>query len=434
MATRGIQAVAALVSILLVARYLDRATQGYYYTFLGFAVFVQLSEFGLAYAVMQSASHESPTERSPVADLSADHVLTSRLSALLRGAFRFNSTTTVLSAIVVALIGTRILDTGKPAGVGAQVDWGGPWSAAILAVAISQLLNPQIALLEGVGYVEAVWLLRLKQEVAAACALWAGLVFGFGLWSIAVSYVVRLAVGLTWVQSGWRRPYFARLKQKDAVAHGAYWWGEVWPFQWRIGVSAVSGYLIFQFFTPLMFALKGAEIAGQFGMTLSLTNGLLTATSAWLASQAPLFGRLIAQGSFHDLDLRFKRSLLSSFAVVLGAGAILEGGVILLNRIHHPFAARMLPPTAFALFVGAAVTNHVIFAMAVYLRAHRREPLMAASVCGALLTPLTIYIAGRHFGTTAIAGCYLALTLLGLVITTAVFFSCARGWRTQSYA
>src|SRR5918993_4566939 len=57
MLARGTQGVAALVGIVLVGYFLDRTTQGYYFTILSFVAFVQLADFGLTYAVMQSASH-----------------------------------------------------------------------------------------------------------------------------------------------------------------------------------------------------------------------------------------------------------------------------------------------------------------------------------------------------------------------------------------
>jgi hypothetical protein len=102
--------------------------------------------------------------------------------------------------------------------------------------------------------------------------------------------------------------------------------------------------------------------------------------------------------------------------------------LFLLNRFAPATAARLVLPSAFALFVAATLANHLIFAMAVYLRAHRREPLMLSSVAGALLTPLTIYVAGRFGGPVAIAAGYFALTMVGLVIATTVFLSRSRAW------
>ena len=430
--TRGVQGVAALVSILLLARLLDQTTQGYYFTILGFVTFVQIAEFGLAHAVMQNASHEAASS-PPNAGRLAEATASSGLAALLQGATRFNAAITLLAALVIAGVGTRMLLAGASAGSVATGTWAMPWMGALLAVGATQLLNPRVALLEGAGFVSSVWLLRFVQEVLAALALWTTLFAGLGLWAIALSFASRAMAGAVWLNSGWRRNYFVALTRTHA-RRDAYWWSEVWPFQWRIGVSALSGYLIFQFFTPLIFAIKGPTIAGQFGMTLALTNGLLTATSAWLISQAPLFGQLIATRSYDQLDQAFVRSLRSSFLLVLVVGIAIAAFVVVLDRLQHPLAERLLPPGPFALFVAAAILNHVIFAMAIYLRAHRREPLMVLSVVGALATPLVIALVGRHAGVAAIAASYLALTVAGLGITTAIFFSRSRAWHVDAYA
>jgi len=431
MLTRGAQGVAALLSILLVAQLLDRTTQGYYFTILGFVTFVQIAEFGLAHAVMQNASHEAASP--PNAERLTEPTGSNRLASLLRGGTRFNAGITLLAALVIGGVGTRMLVAGESTGSAATGSWVMPWMSALVAVGATQLLNPRVSLLEGAGFVSSVWLLRFVQEVLAALALWTTLLAGLGLWAIAFSFASRAMAGAIWLNSGWRRNYFAALTRSRAP-RDAYWWSEVWPFQWRIGVSALSGYLIFQFFTPLIFAIKGPATAGQVGMTLALTNGLLTATTAWLISQAPLFGQLIATRSYDQLDRAFVRSLRSSLLLALVVGIAISAVVVVLDRLHHPFAERLLPPGPFALFVATSILNHVIFAMAIYLRAHRREPLMVLSVMGALATPLVIALVGRHAGIAAIAGSYLALTVAGLGITTAIFFSRSRAWHVDSYA
>ena len=433
MLTRGSQGAAALGTILLVARILDKGAQGYYFAIVGFVAFVQLAEFGLTYAVMQSASHEA----ARVDDAQAVPVQgsSSRLAALLRGATRFNATITFIGAVAIGAVGTRMLLAGQSTGSAAVPTWRLPWIAALVAVAATQLLNPRISLLEGAGYVSPVWALRFAQEVAAAVALWTTLLVGWGLWAIAASWATRAAIGVAWLTRGWRRKYFADLALiAPRATSDRYWWREVWPFQWRVGVSVLSGYLIFQFLTPLIFAIKGPAIAGEFGMTLALTNGLLMITTAWLSSQAPLFGKLIATRSYNELDRAFVRSLRSSFLLVLVVGVAIVALVAALDRLHHPLAERLLPPGPFALFVSATIVNHVAFAMAIYLRAHRREPLVLVSAIGAVTTPLVVAYVGQRAGVDAIAASYLGLTVAGLAITTAIFFSRSRLWHVDSYA
>ena len=59
LAARGTQSAPALVTIVFVGRFLTLDSQGYYYAILSFVALVMLGEFGLNYAVMQSASHEA---------------------------------------------------------------------------------------------------------------------------------------------------------------------------------------------------------------------------------------------------------------------------------------------------------------------------------------------------------------------------------------
>jgi hypothetical protein len=433
MLTRGTQGVAALIGIVLVGHFLDGTTQGYYFTILGFVAFVQLADFGLTYAVMQSASHEAAAVTS-TGDGIPHGQISRQLAALLRGATRFNAATTILATLAIAGIGTRILMSGNAAGASAS-EWWVPWIASLASVGAGQLLNPRVSLLEGAGFVSAVWLFRLLQELTAALTLWTALIFGAGLWAIALSYASRVAVGLVWLGAPPRRRYFSALVGAPTDrGFAAYWRREVWPFQWRIGVSAMSGYLIFQFFTPLMFALRGPAIAGQFGMTLTLTNGLLTVTTAWLNSLAPRFGTLIATRSYDRLNQEFVRSVRSSFLVVLVIGAAMSAGLLVLVRVQSPLAQRLLPPGAFAFFVAATVINHLVFAMAIYLRAHRREPLLVSSVAGALITPIVVSYAARYGSTTAIAASYLVLTTIGLGVTIAIFVSRSRAWHAVPHS
>jgi len=270
----------------------------------------------------------------------------------------------------------------------------------------------------------------MQQELAIAATLWTALALGFGLWSLGIAYTTRFIYSTIWLRSHSAAELLRALVHGDASASppSNYWRTEVWPFQWRIGLSVVSGYFIFQLLTPIVFALDGAHAAGQFGMTMAITNGLLTATTAWLNSQAPLYGRLIAQRDYGELNREFTRAVGSSFVVVVAAAVAVISVVAVLAARRHPISMRLLPPLPFALLMASTVINHLIFALAVYLRAHRREPLLIPSVAGALLTALTIYLTARSGNLVWVTGSYLALTALGGLVTLIIFISRSRSW------
>src|SRR5262249_16446142 len=194
-----------------------------------------------------------------------------------------------------------------------------------------------------------------------------GLVTGLGLFSLPVAAAGRLAHTSIWLAQAAHST--ARLAGNHWDHAIAQWRSDVWPFQWRIGLSVLAGFLIYQLFAPILLATQGAEVAGRFGMTVAVTNGLLSVTTGWLNSQAPHLGMLVAAKDYATLDRDFARTFRRS-SVVAGVGAValvccLELGLSFAPRL----ANRVLPPLPFLLFAASAVINHVIFALAVYLRA-----------------------------------------------------------------
>ncbi|WP_431243073.1 hypothetical protein ACQ9BO_26135 [Flavobacterium sp. P21] len=90
---------------------------------------------------------------------------------------------------------------------------------------------------------------------------------------------------------------------------------EIFPFQWKIALSWISGYFIFQLFNPVLFATEGAVVAGQMGMTLTVLNSIFSLAFSWISTKVPVFSSLIAQKNYKDLDALFDKTLLQSTAL-----------------------------------------------------------------------------------------------------------------------
>jgi hypothetical protein len=70
---------------------------------------------------------------------------------------------------------------------------------------------------------------------------------------------------------------------------------DILPYHWKIALSWVSGYFIFQLFNPVLFATEGAVVAGQMGMTISVLNGIQALSMSWISTKVPLCSGLIAK-------------------------------------------------------------------------------------------------------------------------------------------
>jgi hypothetical protein len=396
---RGMQGATMLAAALCVAWRLSVEEQGIFFVFMSLGVLLQLCDFGLSYAALQTASHFRVTDGD------------ARFGSFRMRANRINATVLSVAAISIAVLGALIVSARPDAGH-AQLNWAGPWIGFVVAVFIAQLVNLEVVFIEGFRSVVEAWQVRFVQEVLGGCVFIAALLGGAGLWSLCAYSAARLAIAAWWIRrEGVRFP-------PPPKSGGApfNWRRDVWPFQWRIGLSGLSGFLIFQAFNPIVLIEQGASIAGRFGMSLSIMNMLLLVTTVWPLSQVSRYVGLLAQHKFHEAQRAFWRMLAGStfFAVLLAVG--LTYALILSNEREMSFASRLADTTTTGALLLAALVHHVVQCFAVILRAERREPLLMVSVFGGLLTVVAVWLSAHYGGLRDIAFTNLGCASIGIPV------------------
>lgn len=415
--SQGWSALIVPVTMVVITYRLSMAEQGYYYTFASIVALQVVAELGLATVIVQCASHEwaAENERSGVAR--------SRLASLLRQALRWYVGAGVLVMIGLVLGGHHFLATQGSLGV----EWEKPWFVLSIVAGLSMIQLPVIAVIEGCQKVISVYRFRFFQSAISSAALLAALWLGWSLYALAVASLVRsvFAWGFITYEHGELVRDLLRRKTREQIS----WWTDVWPFQWRIGVSALSGYLIFWLFTPVMYYFHGPQVAGRTGMTLTVLAVIEATSAAWITTRVAEFGRLVAQRKYVELDALFRRLFLIAVIVAGGLSMAVVCLIYGLQQVDFPLAARLLPLVPILLFAAQRAPNVAITAMAFYLRSHKREPMMAISVSTAVLVSLSTLILGKLYGPLGAAAGFLAITLgWTLPATIRIFRQCRNQW------
>ena len=194
------------------------------------------------------------------------------------------------------------------------------------------------------------------------------------------------------------------------------------PFQWRIGVSWISGWLAAQVLVPILFLYRGAVEAGQLGLTMEAFLGITSIGAAWVGIRSAVWGRLIALKQFKELDLQYTRSSRRALGVVAACALFFLVLIVALRIFRYPLAGRFLPTVAVIAFSIAAIFNQQILAMAVYLRAHKKDPYCAPSVVGAIVMLLWALLSVPHWGAIGFAYGYLtSVVVIGWVWGRQIF-------------
>jgi O-antigen/teichoic acid export membrane protein len=427
LAMRAWSAISSLISLWFIAQFLSPDEQGFYYTFinvLGIQVFFEL---GLTYVVLQTASHEmAHLAWKPDMTLDGDQHSKSRLGSLLRFSLAWYFIVSLLIITVVLPLGIFFFSSNEPAGN--LVSWRGPWTALVIATGMNICLSPILAIIEGCGLVAKIAMLRLAQIVGSSVLAWGSLWSGFGLYAAAISTVTSLAITCVLLGPSIRRLVRDIFSAYRPDAHMS-WRQEIWPFQWRIALSWLSGYLIFQLLTPVLFAYQGPRVAGQVGMSLSITSALSSFAMSWISTKAPNFGILVARKEYRKLDILFFRSLGQSLAMA-GIGALVLALLAFYahNSGHH-FSGRIVNFVSFSLLILIAIINHVVNAEALYLRAHKKEPFLGLSILGGIAVGVVTFTLGRISGADAvILGYFLLSLIVGLGLSTWVFVRKRHAW------
>lgn len=420
---------AGLVTVALIAKFLSPPEQGYYYTFGSLVALQIVFELGFSFVILQMASHErAHLTIGPDYQISGQHIHQARLASILQKAVRWYSVAAVL--LVLSLIPAGLWFFGSHQQIGTTaVSWRLPWCMAALGATLTFQIDPVLSFLEGCGYVSNVARLRLIQSVAGSLLAWAALVFHRGLFAPSMMLFGMGLAGLCWLAG--KRKLLLSLMHYKPGEHRIEWGREVWPFQWRIAISWLCGYLLFQLFNPVLFAYRGPIAAGQMGMSLSVVNAMQAVALSWVSTKAAPFGALIAKREFARLDEVFFRSTRQAIAVCIAGGLTVWLGCVYLNVREFAFAHRLLQPALLAVMFFSTAVSIVVFSEAQYLRAHKQEKLLLNSVVGAICVALSTLILGKRFGAAGMVIGYCVLNLGGLAWATQVFVKYRRIWHSS---
>ena len=426
---RGWTSLAGLVTVLLIAHFLTGAEQGYYYTFGSLVALQIVFELGFSFVILQMASHECAH-----LSLSADGTVTGsptahgRLASVLQKSVRWYSVAALLMFCTLIPAGLYFFSTKQHPGP--IVAWRLPWFMVVLAAGFAFQIDPLFSFMEGCGYVPRVARTRLWQALLGSSLAWAALLTHHGLFAPAMAITGQVLVGFGWLWTQ-RRLLFG-LFRHHVDTHRVHWRSEVWPFQWRIAVSWMCGYFIFQLFVPVLFAYRGPLEAGQMGMSLSISNVLASLAISWVNTKAAPFGSMIARKDYSRLDQIFFRALVQSLAVSAVCSLMAWTVLVTLNGHHIKLAGRMLAPLPFGLLLLTVVLNHTVASEAIYLRSHKQEKMLAQSIFGAVTTGLSTYFLGKRFGAIGMLGGYFVLCVIGLGLATYTFLHYRRIWHVDT--
>lgn len=424
-----------LTQLILVVSF-TKATQDYYYAFssmLGMQVFIEL---GLHVVLINVSSHEWSRLSLQNGQIVGDVAAKSRLISLGRMMLRWYGIAALIFAATITVAGVLFfsktgIDAGGEMSQRENVAWLTPWIALVVVNGLQLPLLPLTAILEGCNQLSVINRLRFWQAVAGTVVVWLALTCGFGLWSLMASAAVRLC-GEFYLVAVRFRPFFAAFlspPEHDQVD----WKQEILPLQWRIAVQGILLWLANSMPLLLIFKNQPEGAAAQLGMTWTILTALQGASLAWIETRRPVFGALIAGRKFRELDQLFFRMMRLSMAIMTAAVMCFCLTVWWLETrsewLFERLASRMLPVGPTAMFALAMVLLQFALCTNLYVRAHKRDPYLIASIVSSLTVAAFQVWLGKLFGGSGVAAGYLlGIACIQVPLWTLIWVRTRKEW------
>ena len=415
-----------LVTISLVGALLSPELQGYYFTFLGLLSLQAVLELGFPGVIQQFASHDWAEMEGE--DSARRGRARHRLARLMRLALRWYAGLGLALTAGLGTFGSRYFQTFATAGV-SPGEWRLVWWIACLATGIGALVTPVLALLEGMNRVESVYRARWLQSALSRAAGWLVLLSGGGLWTIPISRLTGAVAGLACLGRGQWRLLRELWQVPRALTLGTVSWRrELWPLQWRFGVSWLSGTLVFSLFSPVLFAFHGPLLAGQMGMTVSVMTAVSSLAFAVVATRMPQLAILAARREWGAMDSLSSRTGFWSLALVAAGALAFVATLFGIRAAGFQLGFRFLPVWETGLFCLAIVVQQLRFVLAAYLRAHKREPLAGLAAAEGVAALVLLTLLGRSYGSAGMVIGFAALSVAMTAPTLFIFRRCRAAW------
>lgn len=413
--SRIVGGIAGVLSVFFITTFLTGVEQGFYYTFGSILALQVFFELGLTGIMTQFVAHEaSHLSLNNKMEYEGEERYKSRLSSLIRFCVKWYTILAIIVFLFLLIVGFIYFNRF---GNGHEVvNWKTPWILICVGTAIKLFQSPFNSILMGLGKVKEMSKIGFWQQVILPSTVWVGLASGLKLYVVGISYLASVLLWQLFVHYNGLEKIVINLWKNDINERVSYL-KEIFPFQWKIALSWISGYFIFQMFNPVLFATEGAVVAGQMGMTLTALNAIQAFSMSWISTKIPLYSQLIALKDYTQLDMIFSKMLKQMTTICLSLLMLFSVVICLLNitqlRIGNSvLAERFLSYLPIFLLSLTVYLQQFTNAWATYLRCHKQEPFLWYSIVQGIACCISTLLLGKMYGLYGIVIGYTAIFII----------------------
>ena len=375
--------------LIFVPIFLDKATMGYWYTFASVAALATLADLGFTTIVTQFAAHEAVyldfNKKSRT--FNDDDEKLGRISSLFRFSVKWSGILTFLCSAIILVVGIFVFNNDKS---GQTIDWVTPWIIYALSSAFNFFLQVTLAFFEGCNQIKTSQRIKIVDGLIQNGVAIVFLVLGFGLYSLSIGLLLGTIATFAQIIIYYHKTVIRFFKNR--LLKDGFWLKDILSLLWKYAISWGAGYLIFQIYNPIVMVKYGSEAAGEVGYIITIVGAFVSIANVWSYVSVPKINMYSETKNWRLLDREYKKNLLFICGTFL-----LEVSCCVLFMYIYPFKSffnkYIFSIVALLILCIGYFFQIIASYIGVYLRSHKKEPLMVLSAITAVVsTGLTITV------------------------------------------
>jgi len=395
-----------LLLLVFIPIYLSPEEQGYWYTFISLAALVYFADMGFSTLALQFAAHEYAHLNYLNKKLTGEDLNLRRLASLWVFTKKYSRRISLIVMPIVCIYGYIVLHKQN-----SVVSWLIPWFIYAAASSIIFINGMILSFTEGCDNVASIQRIRLETSIITVSLMIALLYLNAGLLALPIATLVG-AFSCSFILMLRYNEFYKQLNDRSKLAEYK-WWSEINPLIGRYAISWMCGYFIYSIFTPIAFIYFSSTEAGKIGLSIMISTAIFGVSNIWITSITPKLNMLVAKRNYQELNKIFHRSLILA-VITYACGVTLVVLTLALFEDLIPFRNRIISLTSFILLSFCWLLQIFVNAWALYVRAHKKEPLMYFSIFIAIYTGLATLICAKYLPENYYFSGFLSGYILGL--------------------
>jgi len=375
---QGFKLISGPILLILLPLFISSEAQGYWFSFISISALSVLADLGFTIIISQFSAHEYAFLKIkngiivPKNKNDLEHLI--KLASLLRFAINWSKKIMLISFPVILFIGGSLFISKKE-----NVAWTLPWIIYVAGAALTFSNSVILSFLEGCDNVAKIQRIRFYSLFLNFLILFLLLMLRTNLMALAGSIVMSSLLTSIIVYQKFRLILIQLWRLSTKKKYN--WLPEFWRFFKKYSISVATGYFAIQIYTPLAFKFYGPIDAGKVGLTLSLGTAIFSVSNIWFQSVAPKINILTSQKNWMCLNKLFiERLTYATITYLIICTIFVLTFLKIKDSSFSEITNRFLPLRGIIILFLHWLTQIPIWAMALFLRAHKKEPFLLTSI------------------------------------------------------